>query len=596
MSNGDSGLAASLGGTVGSRVARIVADATAVTRQKMAPHQAAVAQKILADFTNHVSDELRGVLGPLWNQIADDPETPDVMKAVAGKLGNERGQAWAWLAGTTTSIGMGAGIGAYFTNLLAPTLGAAIAATPNIRLSPVDAAAANIRGLSWGPDLWEDAGTGGINRDRFRVLQALQSLTLGPAEVMELLNRKLISSDDAAGMFKRSGWLHDHADYFFKLRERIVTTPDVAAMWNRGILTEAEAVHMGALDGSTADNVKRFLELGGEPPPLQELLLAWRRGIITEAQVDRAIKQSPIRFEWIDVVKALQWQPLPASEAADAVNQGHMTREAAHRVAAESGIRPDDFDIIIENAGLPPGVELATEAWNRGLLTEAEFESAFLESRLKNRFVPLYKALRWRTVPQETVRRLYREKIITRDQALRRLADVGFSPEDREALLLSEETGSSDSTKELSKTEILGLYADRAIGADDATAFLSALGYADGEVQWLLTLAEIRRSRKYSDAVVARVRAGYVAHRLDSNDASSIMDSLRIPADQRDELISLWDLERLALTKGLTTAQIQTALRRGLIDQAGALARFTEQGYSDDDAAILVSLTAPAPR
>lgn len=596
MTNQDSDLQAGLGGTVGSRVARLVADASVYSKQKMTDHTAALAQKVIADFTNHVSDEIRGVMSPLWNLIESDENVPDYLRNLAGKLGNERGQAWAWLAGTTTSAAMGAGIGDLLTNELTPIIGNLIRENPNIPLSPTDAAAAEIRGLSWGPPLSDDAGMSGMSPDRFRTVMGLQSLTLGPADIMECLNRGLMTPAEGMAAFKRAGYLHDHADFYFRLRHRQPSTPDVAAMWNRGILSEAEAVAMAAKDGTDATDTKRYLELGGEPPPLQELLLAWRRGIINESDVDRAIKQSPIRFEWIDVVKALQWQPLPVGEAADAVNQGHMSIEDARRIASESGVKAGDFDVIIENAGLPPGVELATEAWNRGLLTEQQFESAFLESRLKNRFVPLYKQLRWRVVPQETVRRLYREKIITRDQAAERLAWNGFGPEDREALLLSEETGSSEATKELSKTEILGLYTDRAITVADATEFLSALGYGDGEVQWLLTLAEIRQSRKYSDAVVTRVRAGYVAHRMDANEASSIMDSLRIPSEQRDELISLWDLERLALTKGLTTAQIQGAMKRQLITPEKAWAKFVEAGYSDDDATILVALASPAPR
>lgn len=596
MSDTDSGLGAGLGGTVGSRVSRLVADATVYSRQKMAGHQAAVAQKVLADFTNHVSDEIRGVMAPLWNLIESDETVPDYLRDLAQKLGNERGQAWAWLAGTTTSAAMGAGIGNLLTNELTPMIGALIRNNPNIPLSPTDAAAAAIRGLSWGPNLWTDAGMAGINPDRFAVLEKLQQTVLPAEAILEMLRRGRFTTDQARQAFVRGGWDTDAAHNLIMTSDRLITTADAAAMWNRGIIDWAEAHRLGNRDGTTPTDMDRYLELGGEPPPLQELLLAWRRGIITEEQVDRAIRQGPIRFEWIPVVKALMWNPLPPSEAADAVNQGHMPLDRARQVAAESGIKPDDFDTIIENAGLPPGLSVLTDAWNRGLVTEPEFERAFLESRLKNRYVPLYKALRWRTIPQDTVRKLFREGVYTRDQALERLAWEGYSPEDREALILSEETGSSDSTKELSKSEILGLYVDRAIARADAAEFLAALGYAAGEVEWLLTLAEIRQSRKFSDAVVTRVRAGYVAHRMDASEASSIMDSLRIPPEQRDELVSLWDLERLALTKGLTTAQIQAAMKRGLIDPDAAVAKFVEQGYSNEDASILVALATPAPR
>ena len=590
MSTGNGSPDDRLGGTVGSRIADLLTRATVATRLRMGPHQASIAQTVLRDFTNHVSDELRAGLGPLWTMAGDDPDMDPGVRALLHSLGTQRGQAYAWLAGTTTSIAMGAGFGTYFTNLLTPTLGAAIAATPNIRLSPGDAAAATVRGLSWGPDLATDAATSGINRDRFRTLTGLHSITLGAAEIMECINRGLMTPAQARDALRRSGYLHDHADYFFRLRERLVSTPDVAAMWNRGILSEDQAVALGARDGTTSENVKRYLELGGEAPPLQELLMAWRRGIVTEAQVDRALRQSPLRFEWIDVAKSLQWVPLPPAEVADAVNQGHMPRDRAEAIARESGVRPEDFKVIIDNAGLPPGLEVATEAWNRGLITEAEFERAFLESRLKNAYVPLYKRLRYRVIPQETVRRLYREGVYTRDQALTRLAHNGFSPDDAEALLAAEDGGAEQSTKELTKSEILSLLTDRAIDETTARDMLGVAGFGPGEIEWLVIIADLRRSRKYADAVIARVRAGFVGYRLDASEASSILDRLRVPVDQREELLDLWALERLATTRGLTAVQVKTALKKDLIDQEGALTRLRQQGYGDEDAEIFLRL------
>ena len=585
-----------LGGSVGGRLARVVADATAYTRQRMAPHQAAVAQKILADFTNHVSDELRGVMGPLWAQVADDPATPAVMRDLLGTMATQRGQAWAWVQGTATSTALGGGLLLVVQNTLYPTLSTIIRLHPNLPLAPADAAAAVARGI-WTPaDGRYDAGGQGIAQNRFDTLVELNRALLGASEVLEMMRRGELDPPGAVAKLRRAGYSDVDAAHLVHVAGRIVSTPDIAAMWNRGIITTEQAWHMGDRDGTARTDMDRFLELGGEPPPLEPLLLAWRRGIIDEARVDRALRQSPIRFEYIDVVKSLQWQPLSPEVAANSVNQGHLSKQEAAREAGYSGVRPEHFDLLIENAGLPPGVELATEAWNRGLLTDEQFESAFLESRLKNRYVPLYKALRWRLIPQETLRRMYRAGAITREQTLERLGWLGFSPEDREALLLADDSGPDDATRELSKTEILTLFTDRAITEVEAREFLAELGYGEGEISWLIILAQIRQSKRFADAVVTRLRAGYVAHRLDAGEASGIMDSLLIPPEQRDELIRLWDLERLATTRGLTVAQIQTAMRRSILSPEQGRARFIEQGYSEADADVLVALTGPTPR
>lgn len=318
--------------------------------------------------------------------------------------------------------------------------------------------------------------------------------------------------------------------------------------------------------------------------------MAQRRGIIDQARARRGWVQGPVRNEWFDVAQEMQYQPMTTVDAADAVNQGHMTLEQGRTVASWNGLMPEHFETLIQNAGLPPGVELATEAWNRGLITEDEFTTAFLESRLKNRYVPLYKDLRWRVIPQETVRRLFRLGVYTREQTLERLKWAGFSPEDREALVAAEELGDADANRDLTKTEIVALYTDQAIGRDDAQGMLIDLGYSETEVGWLLAIADLRRAKRYTDAVIARVRAGYVAYRLDPTDAASIMDQLHVPAAQREELINLWDLERLATTRGLTAAQIKAAVKKSLITQADGVERLMQQGYDQADAELLLKI------
>ena len=590
MSSDDDDLRATFGATIGSRVARLVADATATTRQKMAPHQAAVAQKVLADFTNHVSDEVRGIMNPLWNVIAEGDVSP-WMADLTGSLGTKRGQAFAWIGGTSTSMALGGGLMLVVQNELSNVVGGLIRMKPMIPLAPADAAAIAARGLGSADSLWwENAAKQGINRERFDMLTDLNRSTLSGGDVIELLRRNLLTKAQAKAALMRGGMLEAHATMVLALARNQLSIADAAAMWNRDIISTMEGHAIAQGNGYTFEDFDNLALLGGEPPAISELLLAWRRGIITESEVDRAIIQGPLRKEWIPVIKSLQWQPLPPQEAADAVTQGHMPVERARAIAAESGIKPEDFDIVIANSGLPPGLEVATEAWNRGLITEAEFTSAFLESRLKNQYVPLYKALRWRVIPQETVRRLYREGVYTEAQALERLAWNGFSPEDRVALLAAEDTGTSDATKELTKSEILSLYSDRAIDAPATIEMLKSIGYGQGEIDWVLMIADLRRERRYADAVIARIRAGYVAYRLDESDASSIMDSLRIPPDQRDELLSLWDLERLATTRGLTPAQIKAAHKKGFIDESEAISRLRQEGYTDDDAGLLLRI------
>lgn len=581
---------AGLGGSIGSRVARLVADASVHTRARMGPHQAAVAQKVMQEFTNHVSDEIRSVMAPLWLAVADDPEVPEYLRRLAHNLGTQRGQAWAWIAGTSTAMSMAGGLGLLLQNELQPVIGRLVRTNPHIPFQAADAALMVARGL-WNREAAEgDAGQWGMDTSRFARLIEANRTVISPGEAMELFGKGHISRPTTLQLMARSGMDTSHGQLLLPLARTWISIRDGGSMVQRSIITEDELRQIAVRNGYDPGDAVKYSELAGEPLPLQDLMAAQRRGIIDATRARRGWVQGPVRNEWFDVAQKLQYAPMTTVDAADSVNQGHMDRAEGAKIAAWNGLMPEHFQTLIENAGLPPGVELATEAWNRGLLTEAQFTQAFLESRLKNRYVPLYKDLRWRVIPQETVRRLYREGVYTRKQASDRLGWAGFSPEDREALLLAEDGGTSESTKELSKSEVLTLYTDRAIDEAQAREFLLALGYGSGEVEWLITLADIRKARKFADAVIARVRAGYVGHRIGVTEAAGIMDRLHIPSDQREELIDLWDLERLAVTRGLTPAQIKSALRKQLIDRNAAMGKLQEQGYSDEDADLFLRL------
>lgn len=588
--------ASGIGGTIASRVAAHLAKAVTTAKVELGPHQASVVQRILADFTNHVSDEVRGAMGPLWMTIAESPDSAPWLRELARSLGQERGQAWAWIAGTATSAAMGGGLMSLLTNELQPTVGALIRANPNMPFAPADAALIESRGTWSGPDLWTDAAQFGLNRDRFNALVAVQHAVLTPVDILTLIARGEISEKQAGEYLSRAGWDPHHAQVLLSLAPNHVSVQDAAQMFNRSIVDMEEVERLARKGGYSPEVAKWYAELAGQPLPIQDAMTALRRGIITTDQARRAWIQGPVRNEWFDAAEKLQYSPMSTVDAADAVNQGHMSLDEGRQIAEWNGLMGEHFDTLIEIAGLPPGVELATEALNRGLLTEEQFRTAFLESRLKNRYVDLYMKLRWRVMPPETVRRIYRDGGFTKEQAIERLQWAGYSPEDAAAQLAAEHSDASAADRELTKSEVLALYSDRGISEAEAKDWLSALGYSEESIGLQLILADLRRVRRYSDAVANRVRAAYVAGRTTYDEVVGILDSLRVPAEQREEMISLWDLERQATTKGLTVAQVQAATKRGLLSPAEASAELTAQGYSERDASILLALATPAAR
>lgn len=572
------------GGKLGTRLADINNRAALDRLHKSTPVFSRIAMAIQEDFFRLTGSEVRATIGPMFDQIAAHPDSPKWMKDTASFVAGGKGQWATLLAGSATGALFGSGLLALITNWLQPAVGAMMRDTPNLPLSIPDAAAAAIRGLSWGPDLYDDAGQGGINRDRFRVIEALQSTTLSAEYILELLNRGLIDGTMALGLFRRAGWDLDHANHLMSMRHRLVSIQEAAAMANRDIVTEAQGRAIARQNGYTDADFDMYNLLGGEPPDTTALILAWRRGIINESDVDRALVQGPLRKEWIPVVKQLQFVPLDPQELANAVNQGHMDLVTATAVAEQSGLRPADFQVIIDNAGIPPGPQEALDWISRGIITEDDFRTIFLESRIKNKYINLYLKARTTILTMAEIRSLFSKGVMTQAQALQRLGERGYTAEDAGIILAGASVDKTQSTKDLTQAQTVRLYTDRLIDHDAAMAMLTALGYDDQEAGFILSIADVDRELKFVNASVSRIHNLLIARRISTGEASSALDRLQVPPAARDDLLRIWQVDLDVSTKDLTTAEVIAATKLGVFLTGPAFNKLQGQGYASDDA------------
>lgn len=578
---------AGIAGKLSDHVTRSVLSA----RELSAGLTTRVAMDVQDQFFRLTGAEVRKTIGPLWAEIADHEDAPMWAKQTANFVARGQGQWQTMLASTATGAAMGGGILSLVTNYLQPTIGSLIRRTPNTPLSPSDAATATALGLSWGPDLWNDAGQAGINRDRFNLMVDLARPQLPVGDLLRMWQLGEISEQTLTALLHRQGYIDS---YIRLLKQSVNTIPsmsDAAAMWSRSAITDDQLKTIGRKNGYPDSAINAYAELAGQPPAPEVLYSAYRRGLIDSNRLRRGIVQGPIRNEWFDVIEALQYHSMTPEEAANAVTQGHMDLSRGQAIAKEYGLNPQDFATIVETSGLPPGIEFAREAYDRGFISDGEYDTMFLESRIKNRYLPLLKRMRTKLLPQETARSLLAKGVITAQQCAQVLHGHGFSDDDVQALIEGSLTDKTSSTRELSMSQVSSLYAEREITHDTALSWLAALNYSEAEAQWILTLADLSRSRTFRNAIIGRVRSAFVRGLIDENRASLNLDKLQIPPDRRADLLQLWAIERETVTKDLTPSQIVLAAAKGLMSVQSALDRLIGQGYASQDASVLLQLS-----
>jgi hypothetical protein len=584
-----------VGAKVGGRMAKLAADAVVYAQQKLTDHKSGLAQKVLADFTNHISDEVQGMFGNVYRLLAEHPDTPAEMRPLFVELSTGTGQGIGWLGGSIAGTATSASLFDLINNYMAPVIHRLIGIAPNSLLTPDIAAQAEARGIQLAGSsngYFLDYRGNGIDDERFDVLVKLARRRVSANQAQDLINRKLMNQSTAQAQLELDGYSSEDADRILNARQWIPSPQEVAAMMQRDIVTEIHGIDLGHLSGATETTMLQLSELAGEPLGPQSLAEAFRRGFIDRDRFNRGIVQGPLRKEWFDVLELLSISRMSTIDAADAVNQGHMSLDQAKAVATANGLDDNDFATLIEIAGAPPGVDFITEALNRGIIDEETFTGAFLESRIKNKYVQLFLQMRTRLIPQETVRLLYRNGVYPREKALQTLLWHGFTPDDANALLALENTRQDGGARELTRAQIVDLYEVRALPRDVAESMLTDLGYEAANAATLLDLADFKHLQTFVNSAINRVKSAYITGKIDRATAGAQLDSLLVPTDQQDELFAIWDIERTTITKTLTPAQIRQAVKKELISAREAIARLTAQGYASDDAELFLQLTA----
>jgi hypothetical protein len=577
-------------GKLGGKVADIVSRTHIATKMKLMPHYVRLAMEMQEAFFALTGREHRDTTGKFWGDLIKTGKLSGPALDTAEFLANGHGQWQTLLSGAATGAAMGGGILDIVVNEFAPAVQAGLAANPHKLLAPGDLAAAAQRGIIDMGSAIHEAAKGALNHGNFATLVGLATVFPSPFEAGQLLSRGRITTDQAHEAIRRSGLDAAYVDDMLSLREQLLTPQELASLVTFGVLSEADAAPMAAKSGTGVHDFHMLVLGNGQPPSTEQLLFAYRRKVIDKARLLKGITQGPVRTEWFDVLESQGSVPMSTADAIEAAVQNHLSKGAAQAIAEQNGLLPEHFEPLFQTAGSPPGPQQLLTWWRRGLVKESDVKQALAESRLKPKYVDLLLSTKPALPPMTTIRSAYSHGAIDHGRALNLLADHGYSAQDSDMILAEGHAEKTATVRHLTVTQVMGLYADRAISRDAALAMLGALGYDDTDSGWIVSLADLDRTRRLIAASTGRIRSAYVGRHITAEQAGAQLDALLIPVDQRDDLMTFWDIERATVTKTLTQAQAMAAFKKSIISEGQYRDRLLSMGYAGGDVDVLVAL------
>ena len=202
-----------------------------------------------------------------------------------------------------------------------------------------------------------------------------------------------------------------------------------------------------------------------------------------------------------------------------------------------------------------------------------------------------------------TFRTAYRRGVITRDDALDRIVDAGYTEDvadfylsiDDAQMALNPTTDAGVPIRDLTVPIIREAYSEKLWTRERAQTELEALGYLVWEADLLLQLEDLAQQRELTGLQETVIKELYLANSIERSEASHQLDALDVLPERRDLLLQRWDLSRDTKDRRLTLAQLQSGFREGLMSDTELLDELVAMGYNDKDAKFLVDITDKEP-
>jgi hypothetical protein len=404
-----------------------------------------------------------------------------------------------------------------------------------------------------------------------------------PTTIIQWLRRGFISQSEAEAMLRRLGYPAAYTGAYLNSVWQLPSVTDLIRMGVREVFTPEIAQRFGQFQdvpqqfllwaekvGIDSQWALNYWAAHWDLPSIEQGFEMLHRGVINRDDLELLLRAADVMPYWRDKLLAISYRPVNRVDIRRMFQAGVVDRDRVYQVYLAQGYAPEDASALADWVAktYKPGGEGARQ---RHLdLTEAAIRAA------------------------------YARRLITRDDALERLQDIGYDENEADFILsiwdfdfYRDPSQRSDlQPKQLTRSVIEEAYARGLVDKNRAAAQLEDLGFTPEDAALLLELVDLRQHQEAADlqaqAAVERYRAGII----DEAQLAAELRDLNLPEARIQLLVLRATLQRQVKTARLTLAQLQRALKRGVITLEEFRTRLDAMGYNERDVDILVAITS----
>jgi len=99
--------------------------------------------------------------------------------------------------------------------------------------------------------------------------------------------------------------------------------------------------------------------------------------------------------------------------------------------------------------------------------------------------------------------------------------------------------------KELTRGQIMTGFKEKIITRADALTLLQDLDYSQAQAEYFIVLEEYKEAKNYQDDIIDNIKTRYQNNFINDFDAKSKLNALNLPATQVNLLMDKWQLKRM---------------------------------------------------
>ena len=392
------------------------------------------------------------------------------------------------------------------------------------------------------------------------------------------------------------------------LRPSLLFGRDAAAAVFRGVADDAWFQDTLAKQGFTDDDIIRIKAINMELLSDRDATAAFLREKLTESDFQDKLKARGYSDEDIGVLKELAWI-IPGAQ--DLIRMAVREVFSPDIVAKYGQMEdfPPDFAKWGEKVGLTeewaknywaahwelPSAGQGFEMMHRGVITNEDLKVLLRTLDVMPYWRDKLIQIAYSPYTRVDVRRMHKLGILKRDEVKKAYMDLGFDEEKAENMTkfteeynkdpeASEKTPTDtrqEKNRDLTTAQIVTGYRKGLFTEEEARASLGELAYDPDEIDYYISMEDFNREQQRKTEYVSNYRQLFVTGIINRSQVRSDLTGLNVPDGEIDQLLEVWELERLRRVERPSRADLDRFLKNGIIDESTWEDEMRGLGYSD---------------